>query len=1384
MMKNDQHIYPLKWLAAALVVFFLGFTKVAAENFDFRCLDVSSGLADCHVSSIHKDRNGFLWIGTAAGLSRYDGFRFKNFYHSASDPTTLVSNQIETLQEDAQGNLWVLTNEGYSIYNPDTESFDNDIQAWMQSRGMQGYPDQVYIDRQGCIWIFVKHRGLYFFNPQSGNAYLFAIGRGRNDIPAGNITGFAERGASLVASYNNGLLVRLDGRQHRVVWVNRHLASLNGYREQYYKTFIDSQFNYWVSNHTISRTWVYSRGKWYDTPSQFLASEGMQGSGRSVFIKDMRDDRRGNLWIATEHEGLYVLNIARRSVHNFIYEPHNPNSLPDNTLQNIYVDPSGAVWIGTYKNGVAYYSPTISHYPTLTLGDVCAVTQDRAGRYWCGTNDAGIVCFDPTTQVTTRYTMAQTGLGSDVVVSSLCARDGSLWFGTFGGGLLRYADGRFSVYRAASSGLAEDRVWSLAEDLQGRIVVGTLGSGVQCLDPATGVFTTYNSRNSGLQSDYVSSVMVDRLGNYVVGHSAGVSVINPRRHKVGALPATSDGSEFSSNSVNEVYVDSRGLIWNANMSGLDVYDPDARRIYHVAQRQHMAYAVTEDAQGNVWASLSTSVIKVKVSRKADALNFFINTFDELDGLQKRRFNYRSLFCDQHDRIVVGGQDGINIIPAASAKAQMSNQRVMFSGIVLFDHELSVGERYNRHTVLQRAVNSSRELHLNYDENAFSVLLASDAVSVPQKSHFLYRLKGFADDKWFMTVESQPSVTYTNLSPGHYTLEVRVVGRDGNVSSQTSELKIVIAPPFWLSWWAYIIYLLLGVGIMALAWYLTIHRQMERMRIEQMQREAERKRKADEMKLTFLTDISHELRTPLSLVITPVEAMIEGEDDEQKRSRLQLILRNARRLLDLVNQTLDLRKIEANRMPLDAHNGNIVTFVSDIVDSFSRLAQKHIALTFSTDRESLVIPFDADKINKVLTNLLSNAYKFTPEGGQVQVSMRLRDAYVELPAHQPYVLEIMVADTGCGISDADKLHVFDRFYQVRNQQAGIAGGSGLGLNIAMEYVAMHGGRITVADNTAQGGRGTVFTVMLPVAETSTTAAETNNVDGDDDENTASVITANAVLPATEPAKKEKYEVLVVDDSDDFLAFMTEMLEPQYRVRTALNGKDALEKMVEHRPDAILSDVMMPEMDGNTLCRAVKDNADTRDIPFIMLTARLSTECKIEGFTSGADEYITKPFNLDLLNLRIARLIAQHRTKVNSQPAKLTPRITEEQITSVDQKLVDRATAFVEQQLSNADLSVEMMSEALGMSRVNLYKRMLSVTGTTPSEFIRNIRLRHAARLLSEGQLNVSEVAYRVGFNNPRYFSKYFTEMFGQTPSQYRHNDHRAADSSAAPADAEK
>ena len=696
-----------------------------------------------------------------------------------------------------------------------------------------------------------------------------------------------------------------------------------------------------------------------------------------------------------------------------------------------------------------------------------------------------------------------------------------------------------------------------------------------------------------------------------------------------------------------------------------------------------------------------------------------------------------------------------------------SSKALFSGLLVFNQPVRVGDDYNGHVILKEELHDGGELRLNHDENAFTIQLSSNIVSIPNRSRFLYRLKGF-DDKWLQTADGQPAVTFTNLSSGSYTLEVKVVNADGTQSREVSRLKIYVRPPFYLSAWAMICYVVLLVVLFYYVNRALIKRSNDKLRLAQVTREAEQARHLDKMKLDFFANISHELRTPLSLILSPLSVLISQEKDETKRTKLQLISRNATRLLGLVNQLLDFRKIDEDCQQMKLVTGDIVAFIHEICNTFQQLMGPRISLTFYASINSLMMSFDDDKLRKIMDNLLSNAYKFTPNGGRIDVSLRVVSQH-ENGQDGERQLEIKVSDTGSGIDDEAKKLVFERFYQAPHTDEIAASGSGIGLSLVKKFVEMHGGTISVSDNP---GGGTVFICLIPICnhvEAPLLKHCSDTMHQVERQAASSVVDMQPSAedaPVSASCKAEngqQYELLIVDDSEDFLEFMTEVLSHKFHVRVAHNGKEALMCVEEHRPDIILSDVMMPEMDGNALCRALKENRNTCDIPFIMLTARVAEAHRMEGLELGADDYITKPFSMDLLDLRISNLIKWHNGPKNNL---IEPKIKQVEITSMDEEMVRNATTYVEDNLDNTDISVETLSASLGMSRVQLYKRLLSVTGLTPSEFIRNIRLRHAEVLLRQSQRSVSEIAYQVGFNNPRYFSRYFADMYGVTPSQYK------------------
>ena len=1350
----------MKNLLVLVVVLFAVLLPADAQGYMFKHLEVRDGLSNNQVNAIYKDSEGYMWFATASGLNRYDGYGIKVYRNEPNDSTSLPDNFISSIQEDGEGYLWIRTGKGYARYNPATETFSRRMDTWMHQAGIgDELPYLIYIDSDKTFWIYQSDAGrLYRYAPTAGKAVPVAEtfgGRGKEVLAS-----FAEYGNELLLADECGALYGLDKQTLKLTWKADGFKTLMGGGRMPNCTLYAGQ---------SGRVWVYceqgvgcydlSHGRW----EQLRRADEPFDAVRAVL-----EDKDGRIWLGKDQNGIEIIGSDGTST-CLANNPEDVRTLSNNTIDVFYEDEDGTVWVGTYKKGVSYYNESTFKFGLAEVGDIHCIEDGGDGTVWLGTNGEGLIRRDMRTGSQTSYTHipgnGQT-VSSNIIVSLLRDSRGRLWAGTYYGGLNCYDGHRFLHYRRddrTPNALASDNVWALAEDKDGNIWIGMLGGGLQCLDPQTGRFTSYHVGNSGLSSDWVSSLCAGRDRQLYVGTTGGVFVMDLDTREVGRLRSTqSDKFLFTSDLVNQVYEDSRARLWVATMAGLKVYDPMQDSLYQVPVDADFprlpVQGLAEDGQGYLWASIGGRLIRIwpEVDVETGSLRFDCRTYSDRDGLQSCDFNQRSLKLLHSGEIVAGGLYGINTVRPGNIKYNGAVPKVMFTGLHLFNEEVKVGVPVNGRVILAEALNLSRELVLDYKENVFTVFLASDNYILPEKTRYYYKLEGFNDD-WLSDRENLHRVTYTNLAPGTYRLRVKAANSDGFTGEDEAVLKIVIRPPFWLTPWAYLLYALLLAGGLLLAYLQVKRRERNKYRMRQIEEDARRKDELNQMKFRFFTNVSHELRTPLTLIISPMESLVKEVKDEKMAEKIKMMHRNALRLLNLVNQLLDFRKNEMASLHLSLSEGDLVSFVHNICNSFLMLSEKkEVRLTFTSAVESLNMAFDADKVGKIVMNLLSNAFKFTPEGGRVTVS-------VEKPEGRPDSVEIKVADTGIGISDADKVHIFERFYQVEHTgEVPPSTGSGIGLSLVRDFVSLHGGTVSVIDNP---GGGSIFVVAIPLKHVATVSIPAESDTGDEPATDKESGVEEPAPPVHQDANKPL--VLVVDDSRDFVEFMKDTLDLYFTVRTAVNGQEALELLGRCKPDLILCDWMMPVMDGKELCRRVKSDKRTANIPFVLLTARQSVEMNVEGLTIGADDYVTKPFNMEVLVLRMRKLIdlsrkGKSRSHIDPEPSKIT-------VTSMDEKLVADAIAYVEKNMARSDLSVEELSRELGMSRAHLYKKILQITGKTPIEFIRVIRLKRAAQLLRESQQNISEIAFQVGFNNPKYFSRYFKEEFGVLPSVYQEKE---------------
>ena len=1352
----------------------------AQEQYMFKHLETKDGLSHSQINDICKESQGFMWFATAGGgLNRFDGYNYKVFRKIERDTLSLLDNYIYSVSEDADKNLWVNTGAGYVIYNPDKENFNRNITSVLQQYNIPGDPSFIRIDKDKNIWVYVIGKGVYQYQPQTKKTLHYNIQN------ISNLTDIEVGANEAYLLYNSGEIDIINKDSAEIIKNIKYLSQNDPMISDKYGMFIDRDGDWWVYSKEATGVWHYNQ----DSQQWKLYRSHNKESDYSLssdVIQDIKQDRSGKIWLATDHGGIDIINKANKSITNLQNDISDPRSLSNNSINRLFCDEMGIMWVGTYKRGISYYNDAIykfrvEHFPEFRNlknfdSDITCIGEDKNGILWLGTNGSGLISYNRETGEKKRYQHQAdnpNSISGDVVVCLHAASDGKIWVGTYFGGLDCFDGNKFTHYRHDPTNPntpANNKIWSIAEDGDNNIWIGTLGNGLQSLNPQTGKFTSFPNQ---LTSDYISSICFGQDQNLYIGTAFGISIYDRLTNQFTNLTGNkAETEEFTNQNVNQIYVDSRGLIWIATQRGLNILDPKKDKLTVLIKDDglvdNIICSIVEDSSKNMWVTTSNGVsnIMVQTDSKTGDYNYSFYNYDELDGLQNREFNMRSTHLTSAGEVILGGISGFNIFLPQSIKYNQTVPKVVFTNMTLFNKDVNIDSIYSGKVILDKAFNRTKSVRLKYAQNIFSIGFSGMNFMLPEKNRYAYKLEGF-NDEWLEVDGRIHQVSYTSLPPGTYTFMVKAANSDGYWSEDQTNLQIIVEPPFWRSPWAYIIYVILAIGAMIVARRLMLRSEREKFRLEQVKKEAEHKHEMDDMKLRFFTNISHEFRTPLTLIISPLERIIANVPDETQKQKLILVRRNAIRLLNLVNQLLDFRKSDVSQHQLKSGMHDLIPTFNSICQSFMELTdKKNITFSFTSSMSSLKMLFDEDKMEKILMNLLSNAFKFTNEGGEIKVEVRK----AQLDKWKEPRVEIRVSDTGVGISDEDKKHLFERFYQAQHEDRADLSGSGIGLHMVKEFVTLHGGEVHIEDNPI--GNGSVFVITLPILTDNENSEQTHPVEETSFiyATSTDIITEEAIdielINEEDTTDKESSLILIVDDNEDFRTFMKECLEDKYQLVEAVDGSDAWKKIPELQPDIIISDVMMPNMDGNQLCTAVKSDLRTSHIPVILLTARTAEEQKIEGLETGADDYITKPFNLNILLLRINKLLENQKARQTTFAKQIDPEPSQIAITSLDEKLIAQAIEYVENNIDRSDLSVEELSRELGMSRVHLYKKLTAITGRSPVEFIRIIRLKRAAQMLKESQLNVSEIAYSVGFNNPKYFSRYFKEEFGSLPSDYK------------------
>ena len=1375
-----------------LILFITVFSGVPAfsqqKQYNFAQINNTNGLSNNHVTCILRDKQGFMWFGTNSGLNRYDGYSVKIFTHHPSDSTSIDNNIITALSEDCYGKLWVRTQTGFNVYDPETETF-----SFYNSPVLQKHPEfinhfiNLFTDSENQSWLMTSAYGVFRYDTLHQKIVPVQHLPNEYGVKAtSDVTSMAED------SSGNIWLVHRDGYLEMMPKGSVKAKIQASFIHKEYpeeqmdcRIFIDSDDDIWITPHN------YAFGLFYYAPKTgkviHIDKSSKPVHTNTDVITGITQDSKGTIWIATDHGGVNLLNKKDFSIRYLTHNNDNNHSLAHNSITDMFRDREGIIWIGTYKAGISYYHKnlilfnTIRYLPQnpngLSIGDINCFVEDKKGNLWIGTNGGGLNYYDRTTGKFTHYIHHDNdpnSLSNNVIVSLFLDHENKLWIGTYFGGLNCFDGKKFIHYihnPDDSTSISDNNVWTIKEDSFNNLWIGTLGGGLELFDPINKSFQHFlTGSDSSIVSNVIISLAEDRQKRLWIGTPNGISIFNTHSKRFrNLLHADDDTTTLSSNTVNCLICDSRGWIWVGTPEGLNVYDQHTGRFRRIQMQTGLPtnniVSMVEDHSHNIWLGTIKGLVQVIV--KGDEVSDFslrMKQYDDEDGLQAKEFNERAAYVTRDGQVFFGGPKGINFFTPDNLVENKNIPKVVFTNLQVFNRTIKVGEKFNRRVLLPQSITDTKEITLKHAENFFSVAFSTLSYFHPEKNEFAYKLEGF-NNNWIYTDWKNRRATFTNLDPGKYVLRVRASNNNGYWNQEGATLKINILPPVWRTNYAYAAYILI---ILLFIWWWRhriISRERENFEIEREKIQARRLHELDMLKLRFFTNISHEFRTPLTLIITPIEQLLQKARDNEEKKHLQLIYRNSRRLLSLVNQLLDFRKLEFQEIKLRPSEGEIVSFIRETTESFSDLSEKkNIHLYFQTEAENIVVYFDHDKLEKILFNLLSNAFKYTPEKGEVHVAVRLKE-------EGQSSLEISIRDTGIGIPEEKQQRIFERFFQDEANGSDYNQGSGIGLALVNEYVKLQNGTITVE---SESGKGSCFRVTLPLVfggETST--EEEKPVWKRKPATRPTVIMEPENTEDNEADKKSsknfKQTLLLVEDNEDFRFYLKDNFKQTFEVLEAGNGLTGWEIASKVLPDLIISDVMMPVMDGIDLCRKVKNTAETSHIPVILLTAKVADNQKMEGFDVGADDYIAKPFNFKLLESRIKNLLAQRRKLQKAFRKKIDVSPSEIEITSLDEIFIKKAIDLVEENIGNSQFSVQEMSSELGMSRVNLYKKISSLTGESPVEFIRSIRLKRAAQFLKQGQLTVSEVAYRVGYNDPKYFARQFKNEFNMSPSQYAKNE---------------
>ena len=1316
----------------------------------FEHLSVEDGLSNNSVNCILQDRKGFMWFGTNDGLNRYDGHTFTALTSDLNDVAhSLRNNHIYDLCEDRENRLWAATLGGlHEVDKLTGRVTPHPIQAGNADKW--NFQHSVYEDSRGLIWVSTLG-GMARYEPARHRFTLFPVPQ-----PGATIKTVFEdpQHRFWVATYEGLYLFDRSTGLYTLIPVP---VAAGAAQPTFMAFYLDPQQVLWLATSTPG----YGLFR-LDLRRQPWHPEPYNPAGQLIsraFLNSIRSDAQGIVWVATT-TGLQRIDPIRNQVFTYRPDLNAPKGISSNSAQTVYHDRAGTRWVGT-DNGIDRQAVTNKPFmiyqvlpnrgtANLSENKVVALVADAKGRFWIS---SGFNVYKPAavgnrSQLLPPQILGSSGQFKNYIRSLLPDDHDGIWLGTWSG-LYHYdqATGRYDAYPS------EVPVEYISRAPTGDIWVGgevVPSSGIASFNPRTRRYKYYKyhpNDPNGLPDKYIRGLLVSRTGDvWVLFTQRGISRLNPRTGHFIHYTAGSK-SRLNSNDVQTIHEDKDGVIWvGTNQGGVNRFDSRTGLFSAITTRDGLPtnniFGITNDNAGYLWLSTNKGLCRLDLRTNGT------RTYQITDGLPSNDFVQNSVFR-QKDRLFFGTLNGVVYFNPDSIRDDTRPFPVYITELKVMNHPRTVTDSVTT---------------LNHDENFVSFGFAALSYTQPEQNEYACQLVG-VDESWVQT-GNRHLANYTDLSPGSYTFRVKAANSDGIWNEKGASMRFVIRPPWWATWWAYGFYaLLVGGAIWSyIRFYTNRIRQQQAMKLNR--READQLKAVDELKTRFFSNITHEFRTPLSLIISPVEKLLrENQFDGPTHRTLSLVQRNAGQLLRLINQLLDISKLEANQMTVSLMRGEITEFVGHLVESFQPMAgQKEIRLTYTTDDLTQEHLFDADKWEKILTNLLSNALKFTGTGGRVMVTLTADSSSASADVSS---VTIRIADSGIGITPENLPHIFDRFYQADTSHTRVYEGTGIGLALVKELVDLIGGTIHV---DSQPGVGSTFMVTLPVQPTSAdTGAPVVMLPGREPMMSEPLSTVVAESAGSQPIDDEQVPLLlIVEDNAELSNFLAGELAAAYRILQAADGEAGWHLTQTELPDIVISDVMMPRMDGYELTNRIKNHPDTNHIAVVILSAKAAHDSRIEGLQKGADDYVSKPFHVDELQLRLRNLIS-HQQKLRDQYRRQFTQPDLPSPINVEDAFLLRVYELLENHLNDPALTVDWLADKLAMSRKTLYRKVHSLVQLNPHELIRQYQLRKAADLLRAGH-TPSQTAHLTGFKTPSYFTIVFKEFYHKTPTEFVADGH--------------